>query len=114
MVIVDDHETFRATARQLLSSDDFIVVGEAGDAESAVATVSALRPDVLLIDVMLPGADGFAVVDLLSAAGQLPATVLISSRHASTFGRRLARTPARGFISKAELSVAALEALLSP
>jgi DNA-binding NarL/FixJ family response regulator len=114
VVIVDDHETFRATARQLLSAEGFAVVGEAADAASAVATVCRLRPDVLLLDVMLPGPDGFAVVEILAAAGCLPQTVLISSRQASTFRRRLATTPARGFISKADLSGAALEALLTP
>jgi DNA-binding NarL/FixJ family response regulator len=113
VVIVDDHETFRTTARQLLSSGGFAVVGEATDAESAVATVSRLQPDVLLIDVMLPGADGFAVVDLLAAAGRLPATVLVSSRVESTFRRRLSSTPACGFLNKSDLSAAALEALLS-
>jgi Response regulator containing a CheY-like receiver domain and an HTH DNA-binding domain len=113
VVIVDDHETFRATARQLLSGEGFVVVGEAYDVSSAVETVSRLHPDVLLLDVMLPGADGFAVVDMLALAGFLPDTVLISSRRASTFRRRLAATPARGFLSKADLSGAALEAILT-
>jgi DNA-binding NarL/FixJ family response regulator len=112
VVIVDDHETFRATARQLLNAEGFVVVGEAIDASSAVETVSRLRPDVLLLDVVLPGADGFAVIDMLVAAGHLPQTVLISSRQASTFRRRMATTPARGFISKDDLSGSALEALL--
>ena len=114
VVIVDDHETFRATARQLLNAEGFVVVGEAFDAPSAVETVSRLRPDVLLLDVVLPGVDGFAVIDMLAATGHLPQTVLISSRQAWTFRRRLATTPARGFISKADLSGKALEALLIP
>ena len=114
MVIVDDHDSFRATARQVLSGEGFDVVGEAVDASSAVETVSRLRPDVLLLDVMLPGPDGFAVVDILAAVGCLPQTVLISSRQASTFRQRLATTRARGFISKADLTGPALEALLMP
>jgi DNA-binding NarL/FixJ family response regulator len=114
VVIVDDHAVFRATARQLLSAEGFDVVGEAADAYSAVETVSRLRPEVLLLDVMLPGSDGFAVVEMLAVAGVLPQTVLISSRPASTFRGRLAMTPVRGFLNKADLSGAALEALLMP
>ena len=114
MLIVDDHDTFRATASRLLSADGFSVVGEAVDAESAVEAVSRLRPDVLLLDVMLPGTDGFEVVEILEAAGSLPQTVLVSSRDESTYRRRLEVSAARGFISKSDLSGAALESLLAP
>ena len=114
LVIVDDHDGFRAAARELLNTEGFFVVGEACDAETAVEVVSRLCPDVVLLDVMLCGADGFAVIDMLAEAGQRPQTVLISSRSQATFTRRLARSPARGFISKPDLSGAALEALLTP
>jgi DNA-binding NarL/FixJ family response regulator len=112
MVIVDDHATFRAAARQLLDGGAFLVVGEAADAATAVETVSRLHPDVLLLDVMLPDSDGFAVIESLAAANCLPQTVLVSSRHASTFRGRLGASAARGFLSKSDLSQAAVEALL--
>lgn len=112
MVIVDDHDTFRAAARQLLDGAGFAVVGEAIDAATAVEAVLRLRPDVLLLDVMLPGTDGFTVIQTLDAADCLPQTILVSSRSASTFRGRLATSAARGFLSKSDLSRAALEALL--
>jgi DNA-binding NarL/FixJ family response regulator len=112
MVIVDDHATFRAAARLLLDGAGFLVVGEAADASTAVETVSRLHPDVLLLDVMLPDRDGFAVIESLAAANCLPQTVLVSSRDASTFRSRLGASAARGFLSKSDLSRAAVEALL--
>ena len=68
VLIVDDHAGYRAGARALLERDGFEVVGEAADGESAVASARRLRPDVVLLDIQLPGLDGFAVAELLAAA----------------------------------------------
>jgi DNA-binding NarL/FixJ family response regulator len=57
-LIVDDHETFRVAARELLAAAGFVVVGEAGDGPGALAEVARLVPDVVLLDVQLPGLDG--------------------------------------------------------
>jgi len=54
VVIVDDHPSFRASARAILESEGFEVVAEAEDGESGIAAARALRPDVLLLDVQLP------------------------------------------------------------
>ena len=82
VLIVDDHAPFRARARALLEADGFEVVGEAADGEAAVAAAQRLRPDVVLLDVQLPGIDGFAVAERLAAEAEPPAVVLISSRGA--------------------------------
>ena len=111
VLIVDDHARFRGFARRLLEADGFDIVGEAGDGASALAAVEALRPQVVLLDVLLPDADGFEVADQLMKGSQCPVVVLTSSREASDFGERLDRSPARGFIHKDELSGAALAAL---
>ena len=63
VLIVDDHEDFRRVARALLEADGFRVVGEAVDGESAIAEANRLRPRLVLLDVQLPGIDGFAVAD---------------------------------------------------
>ena len=64
----------------------------------------ACGPQVVLLDVQLPGMDGFAVAERLAAEPAAPAVVLISSRGAGAFRNRLEATPARGFITKAEFS----------
>ena len=101
------------TARALLEAEGFEVVGEAEDGERALEAVGRLRPEVVLLDVQLPGIDGFEVAERLTANGRSPAVVLTSSRDASDFGALVERSGARGFLPKAELSGAALAALLS-
>jgi DNA-binding NarL/FixJ family response regulator len=112
VLIVDDHPSFRATARAILEADGFDVVGEAEDGASALGAIHELRPEVVLLDVQLPDMDGFAVAATLAANGYTPTVVLTSSRDAADFGSLIADCGARGFIPKAELSGTALHAVL--
>jgi DNA-binding NarL/FixJ family response regulator len=112
VLIVDDHAAFRASARALLRAEGFDVIGEASDGSEAVAAVAVLRPDVVLLDIQLPGLDGIAVAEQLAAAPDCPAVVLISSRDAAAYGPRLQATSARGFIPKSGLSGKSLSMLI--
>jgi DNA-binding NarL/FixJ family response regulator len=112
VLIVDDHDEFRTSARALLEAEGFAVVGEAADGAEALTAVMALRPAVVLLDIQLPGRDGMAVADRIAEGPDPPAVVLISSRDAKAYGPRLGETSARGFIAKSELSGAALTSLL--
>jgi DNA-binding NarL/FixJ family response regulator len=109
VLIVDDHAGFRLRARRLLEAEGWDVVGEAGNGAEAVRAAADLQPEVVLLDVHLPDANG------LDVAGELSGdtfVVLTSSRDASDFADRLPSTGACGFVAKAELSGAALNALL--
>ena len=112
VLIVDDHPGFRAQARALLVAAGYEVVGEAADGESGVRVARDLSPDVVLLDVQLPDITGFEVLRLVHGEPDPPAVVLISSRDASDYGRRVERSGARGFICKAELSARTLAAVL--
>jgi DNA-binding NarL/FixJ family response regulator len=112
VLIVDDHPSFRATARLLLESEGFAVVGEAADGVSGLREARALEPDLVLLDVQLPDIDGFEVAAQLTGDGDGPAVVLTSSRDEADFGPLVAASGARGFVPKAELSGAALMAFL--
>src|SRR5262249_13778798 len=61
VLIVDDHAHFRRLARRVLEAGGFSVVGEAADGASALAAASELRPQLVVLDVMLPDLDGIAV-----------------------------------------------------
>jgi len=113
VLIVDDHPSFRAAARLLLEADGWSVVGEAEDGERAIAKAGELRPDIVLLDVNLPDIDGFHVAERLTGGGGGPAVVLCSSREARDFGPLVARSGARGFVSKADLTGDTLRELIA-
>jgi DNA-binding NarL/FixJ family response regulator len=111
VLIVDDHAPFRAVARTLLEEAGYVVSGEAADASEALAAVAVQAPDAVLLDVQLPDRDGFSVATALTVQGG-PAVVLISSRAAEEYGRRIEACGARGFIPKSRLTAAAFAALV--
>ena len=112
VLIVDDHPSFRASARVLLESEGFQVVGEAVDGASAVMEAHRLRPQLVLLDVQLPDGDGFEVCESL-VGDSSPRVVLVSSRDRTDYGDCVECSGAVGFIAKAELSGAALAAALA-
>jgi two-component system nitrate/nitrite response regulator NarL len=108
VIIVDDHAGFRAGAAQLLKAAGYEVVASCPDGRSALAAISQLHPDVVLLDVQLPDTDGFRLIAQLDAAEEGPTIILTSSREAADYGGRVARSGAAGFITKAELSARSL------
>ena len=112
VLIVDDHPSFRASARVLLEAEGFNVVGEAADGASALTEAGRLQPQVVLLDVQLPDIDGFDVAERLTGHPNGPAVILVSSRDSSDFGPLVSRSGARGFVPKAELSGERVQELL--
>jgi DNA-binding NarL/FixJ family response regulator len=110
LLIVDDHPSFRASARTLLESEGYDVVGEAEDGAGAVRLAEELHPDVVLLDVHLPDLHGFEVTERLLRLDDAPHVVLTSSR--ADYSSVVGSTGAVGFVPKDELSASALAALL--
>ena len=111
VLIVDDHAGFRRRVRAVLQDEGYDVVGEAPDGETAIRLAVDLSPDVVLLDVVLPGLDGFETCErlLIGAAG--PTVVLTSTHDPSAFRERIAASRASGFLPKAEISGSALDDL---
>jgi len=114
VLIVDDHAGFRAHAAALLDKAGYEVVGSCHDGRSALAAITTLRPDVVLLDVQRPDVDGFGVVAQLDAASGRPTVGLVSSREAADYGSRVDRSGVAGFITKADLSAQSLSRLVVP
>jgi two-component system response regulator EvgA len=112
VLIVDDHESFRSSARLLLEAEGYEVIGEAETGASGLDAAAELQPDVILLDVHLPDVDGFDVAARLATGPGAPRVVITSSRDASDFGPLIQRSGALGFVPKNELSGEALAALL--
>jgi CheY-like chemotaxis protein len=113
LLIVDDHEGFRSFVASMLDGDEFTVTGIAEDGETALEAVASLRPDLVLLDIQLPGIDGFEVASRISRTPSPPAIVLTSTRDAADFGARLRSAPVLGFVPKHEMSVGAISDLLA-
>ena len=80
VVVVDDHRLVRAGLRTIIeASTDLEVVGEAGDGAQAVTVVGETRPDVVLMDLSMPGVDGIEAIRRLRAAGHETPVVVLTS-----------------------------------
>jgi DNA-binding NarL/FixJ family response regulator len=112
VLIVDDHASFRASARLLLESEGFDVVGEADSGAAGLKAARELQPELVLLDVHLPDVDGFDVAARLTGMDPHPQVVLTSSRDGSDFGPLVSRSGARGFVPKGELSGERIAALI--
>lgn len=105
LLVVDDHALVRAGVRAELTAHalDLEVVAEAEDVEGAVAAVHALRPDVVLLDVHLPGGDGGGGAEVVAACRDAPATrfLALSISDAADDVVGVIRAGARGYVTKA-------------
>ena len=105
VMLVDDHASFRAAARWLLETEGYVVVAEASTGESALEIAAAAAPELILLDVGLPGIDGFQVAAAMRLRFPHARVVLTSSRDLIDLGpERVLACGARGFVHKAELS----------
>ena len=113
ILIVDDSPQFRAMAAELLAERGFDVLGVVGDGEQALATVGQVCPDGVLLDINLPGRDGFAVAASLAAACPAARIVLTSADFARLPDGLLDRCAAAAFVAKEELAAADLGQLFT-
>ena len=113
-MIVDDSPQFFEAARQLLADDGITVVGFAATSDEAVTAASALRPDVVLVDVDLGTESGFDVAKRLAGAPRGgPPLVLISAESGSELEELVDASGALGFVSKTDLSGDTIRKLLA-
>ena len=113
LLIVDDNAGFRALAGRLLEGAGYRVVGMARDAQEALAATHELSPEVVLLDVNLPDGSGFDVAALLARERSNIEVVLTSTHDGQDYGQLALGSGARGFLSKDDLSGAALDRLLA-
>jgi DNA-binding NarL/FixJ family response regulator len=110
VLIVDDSRLFLQAARVLLEREGLRVVGVAVTAAQALRRAAELRPEVVLVDIMLGGESGFDLARRLSGhdRGGGAAVILISTYAEADFADLIAESPATGFLSKGELSARAI------
>jgi DNA-binding NarL/FixJ family response regulator len=101
VLIVDDHPVVRRGLRVLLEVQDGIeVAGEAGDSDTALALAAEHAPDVILLDLKLPGPDGLSVLDALKARGSAARVLVLTSATEPALASRALRSGAAGVLYK--------------
>lgn len=114
VLLVDDQRRFREAACTMLRAAPwFDVVGEAASGEEGVRLVETLRPQLVLMDVMLPGMNGAEASKRIVARHPETVVVLASARRRADLGIELESTGAVAFVQKEDLHPSALRALLS-
>jgi two-component system invasion response regulator UvrY len=113
VLLVDDQRAFRIAARSVLESGEgYVVVGEAADGEQAVELVDSLRPQVILMDVRLPGISGIEATRQILEQHPAAVVVLLSTHGVSDLPPDLLHCGAVGFLRKEMLDPIALARLL--
>ena len=101
IVLVDDQALFRSGLRMLLDSQpDLEVVGEAAEGAAALAEVERTEPDVVLMDVRMPGMDGVTATERLAARGDRPKVLVLTTFDLDEAAARALRAGASGFVLK--------------
>ena len=114
VLIVDDNRLFVEAARDRLEREGLRVVGVAATSAEALRRAEDLRPEVVLVDVMLGGESGFELARRLAARhwDGGPAVILISTYSAADFARPIAESPATGFLPKQQVSADAIRQIV--
>ena len=112
IVIADDHVVFRqGVAAHLMETDDFLVVGEAGDGDTAFEVVRASSPDIALLDIEMPGRDIFDASKAMIAAVPELRIIFLSAFSHDTYIHRAVQVNAWGYLTKSESAATVCQAI---
>lgn len=101
VVLADDHEMVRAGFRMVLEAEgDILVIGIAGSGEEAVRVTTRLRPDVVLMDIRMPGMNGLEATRLITAMLDAPRVVIVTTFDTDEYLRTALQAGASGFLLK--------------
>jgi DNA-binding NarL/FixJ family response regulator len=112
VLVVDDHRSFRCAAAMVIeAADGFLVVGAVTTGEESLDAARALRPDLVLMDVHLPGMGGLEATRRLRALACPPVVVLLSTYDEVEFGARARECGAAAYIAKSAFGTERLAAV---
>ena len=112
ILIVDDHPMMREGLRTLISRErDLIVCGEAETAGQALDAVANLKPELVLVDITLPGPNGIELIKDICALQHAMLILVISMHDESLYAERVLRAGARGYIMKQESGLTMMQAI---
>ena len=111
VLIVDDQEPFRSAVRMVVEmADGFEVIGEAETGEDGVELAAMLKPDLVLMDVMLPGIDGLEATRQITAGDDPPRVLMMSTHESQEFADAAIEAGAIAFVPKSQFGMDQLAA----
>jgi DNA-binding NarL/FixJ family response regulator len=112
IVIVDDHPLFRKGLEELIHSEgSFAVCGEAGNASEGIDVIRRLRPDLAIVDLSLPGANGIELIKNIRAEFPKLPILVLSMHDESLYALRALRAGAEGYVMKHEAMANVIQAI---
>ena len=112
VLIVDDHPIVRDGIKAILSQEaDYEVVGEAGDGKEAVEKVSQLKPDVIIMDIVMSPVDGLLATERIKKARPGAKVIILSMHKQKEYALRAFRSGAEGYVLKDLVSEELIQAL---
>lgn len=112
VLIVDDQPPFREAARMVVEmSEGFEVAGEAQNGETAVEMAATLKPDLILMDVQMPGVDGLEATRRITDTPDPPKVLVMSTHESGDYSGPAEAAGAIGFVPKSEFSMSVLAAV---
>ena len=112
VALVDDQELVRTGLAMVIeSTDDMVVVGEAGDGRAATQLLTAVRADVVLMDIRMPRMDGIEATRQLVATGHAPKVIALTTFDLDEYAYAALRAGASGFLLKDASAAQVLEAI---
>jgi DNA-binding NarL/FixJ family response regulator len=108
ILIVDDHPSFRSTARMLFESEGYEVVGEAADGAEAIGLAQALQPDIVLLDVAMPQVNGLEALPRIKAERPETKIIMVTVHDEDAYRRAAAERGADAFLLKKTLTTTLL------
>lgn len=112
VLVVDDHPLFRSGISALLEGQaEFEICGEAGEAHAALRAFRELQPDIVVMDISMPGTDGIELTKMMVAEQPKIAILIFSAHDETLYALRALRAGAKGYVQKSDAPLSLLTAL---
>ena len=114
ILIADDHPIFRAGLRQIVEDEGYRVIAEAGDGKTCISSAEITKPDIVILDLAMPGMDGYAVLGWLRKNLPKTISIVVSMHSSNAYAKKAKELGARAFVAKEDAASEIHRAFTTP